>query len=240
MIRHLVRKIGIVSLMVLLGQSAGIVCGADAADAKLRSLLGEAQSLQARHQYVDALLKLEELEKTYPDSADLYNIRGSILLSPSIRDFAAAEKAFQKAESLQPGGLAPMFNLGEVYFVKHDWAEAKRRFEKVRDAFPAANLAVRHLVMFKLVLCELKLEQVAAAEAIIASQFTFMDDTPAYYLSKAAVAFQKKDEAAANEWVDKARAIFGENQTVSYVDSLMEARWVVNIGLPPAPGTASK
>jgi Flp pilus assembly protein TadD len=240
MIRHLVRKIGIVSLMVLLGQSAGIVCGADAADAKLRSLLGEAQSLQARHQYVDALLKLEELEKTYPDSADLYNIRGSILLSPSIRDFAAAEKAFQKAESLQPGGLAPMFNLGEVFFVKHDWAEAKRRFEKVRDAFPAANLAVRHLVMFKLVLCELKLEQVAAAEAIIASQFTFMDDTPAYYLSKAAVAFQKKDEAAANEWVDKARAIFGENQTVSYVDSLMEARWVVNIGLPPAPGTASK
>jgi Flp pilus assembly protein TadD len=196
--------------------------------------------LQARHQYVDALLKLEELEKTYPDSADLYNIRGSILLSPSIRDFAAAEKAFQKAESLQPGGLAPMFNLGEVFFVKHDWAEAKRRFEKVRDAFPAANLAVRHLVMFKLVLCELKLEQVAAAEAIIASQFTFMDDTPAYYLSKAAVAFQKKDEAAANEWVDKARAIFGENQTVSYVDSLMEARWVVNIGLPPAPGTASK
>jgi Flp pilus assembly protein TadD len=240
MIRHLVRKIGIVSLMVLLGQSAGIVCGADAADAKLRSLLGEAQSLQARHQYVDALLKLEELEKTYPDSADLFNIRGSILLAPSIRDFAAAEKAFQKAESLQPGGLAPMFNLGEVYFVKHDWAEAKRRFEKVRDAFPAANLAVRHLVMFKLVLCELKLEQVAAAEAIIASQFTFMDDTPAYYLSKAAVAFQKKDEAAANEWVDKARAIFGENQTVSYVDSLMEARWVVNIGLPPAPGTASK
>jgi len=67
-----------------------------------------------------------------------------------------------------------------------------------------------------------------------------MDDTPAYYLSKAAVAFQKKDEAAANEWLEKARAIFGENQTVSYVDSLMEARWVVNIGLPPAPGTASK
>jgi Flp pilus assembly protein TadD len=240
MIRHLARKFGLVSLMVLWGQLDGTVCGADAPDQKLRALLGEVQSLQARHQYVDALLKLEELEKTHPDSADLYNIRGSILLSPGIRNFDEAETAFQKAESLQPGGLAPLFNLAEVSFVKHDWAEAKRRFEKVRDAFPAANLAVRHLIMFKLVMCELKLEQVAAAEAIIASQFTFMDDTPAYYLSKAAVAFQKKDEAAANEWVDKARAIFGENQTVSYVDSLMEARWVVNIGLPPAPGTSSK
>jgi Flp pilus assembly protein TadD len=238
--RPLARHNWILCLTVLSGLLAGMVWGADAGDTKLRSLLGEVQSLQARHQYVDALLKLEELEKTHPDSADLHNIRGSILLSPGIRDFAAAETAFQKAESLQSGGLAPLFNLGEVSFVKHDWAEAKRRFEKVRDAFPAANLAVRHLIMFKLVMCELKLEQVAAAEAIIASQFTFMDDTPAYYLSKAAVAFQKKDEAAANEWVDKARAIFGENQTVSYVDSLMEARWVVNIGLPPAPGTASK
>jgi Flp pilus assembly protein TadD len=230
MIRHLASKIGIVSFMFLWGQLEGTACGADAPDQKLRALLGEVQSLQARHQYVDALLKLEELEKTHPDSADLYNIRGSILLSPGIRNFDAAETAFQKAESLQSGGLAPLFNLGEVSFVKHDWAEAKRRFEKVRDAFPAANLAM----------CELKLDQVAAAEAIIASQFTFMDDTPAYYLSKAAVAFQKKDEAAANEWVDKARAIFGENQTVSYVDSLMEARWLVNIGLPPAPGASSK
>lgn len=216
------------------------VNGADAEVDKVRGLLGEVQSLQARHQYMDALLKLEEIEKTYPDSADLYNIRGSILLAPSIRDHAAAEVAFQKAESLQPGGLAPMFNLAEVSFVKHDWAEAKKRFEKVKDAFPQANMQVRHLVMFKLVLCELKLENVAAAEAIIKAQFTFMDDTPAYYLSKASVAFQKKDEAEANEWVAKARAIFGENQTVSYMDSLMEARWVVNIGLPPAPGAVSK
>lgn len=226
--------------MILWGILTMKVIGGDGADERLRGLLGEVQGLQARHQYVDALLKLEELEKMYPNSADLYNIRGAILLAPSIRDFAAAEEAFQKAESLQPGGLAPMFNLAEVCFVKHDWAEAKRRFEKVRDAYPATNLPVRHLVMFKLVLCELKLDRVKEAEALLAANFTFMDDTPAYYLSKAAVAFQKKDEAAANEWVDKARAIFGEHQTVSYVDSLMEARWVVNIGLPPAPGDLSK
>jgi Flp pilus assembly protein TadD len=230
----------VVCVMAVCGYVPVRVDGADAADEKLRGLLGEAQSLQARHQYVDALLKLEELEKTYPNSADLFNIRGSILLAPSIRDHAAAEVAFQKAEALQPGGLAPMFNLAEVCFVKHDWEEAKRRFEKVKEAYPAANLQVRHLVAFKLVLCELKLEKVKEAEVLVAANFTFMDDTPAYYLSKAAVAFQKKDESAANEWVDKARAIFGEKQIASYVDSLMEARWLVNIGLPPAPGATGK
>lgn len=240
MMRAYFRFVAMVCAVASWGTCLPKLVAADSNEEKLRGLLGEAQSLQARHQYVDALLKLDELEKDYPNSADIFNIRGSILLSPSIRDFAAAEVAFQKAESLQPGGLAPMFNLAEVSFVKHDWAESKKRFEKVREVHPTVNMQVRHLVAFKLVLCELKLEKVAEAEAIIAANFTFMDDTPAYYLSKAAVAFQKKDETTANEWVDKARAIFGQNQTVSYMDSLMEARWVVNIGLPPAPGVSAK
>jgi tetratricopeptide (TPR) repeat protein len=199
----------------------------------LPGLLGEVQKLQSNQRYVDALLKLEEIEKKFPDSADIHNIRGSIQLAPSIRDFAAAEASFQRAGGLSPGALAPVFNLAEVRFVKHEWKEAQVRFEALLEAFPQLPLAVRHLVLFKLLVCRLKTEDIQGAEALLASSFTFMDDTPAYYMAKAAMAFQKKDEAAAQDWQEKARAIFGEKSVVSYLDCLMEARWVPHIGLPP-------
>ena len=59
-----------------------------------------------------------------------------------------------------------------------------------------------------------------------------MDDTPAYYFSHAAMAFQKKDEAAAKDWMTRAAGIFKKEENSAYIDTLMEVRWVPNIGLP--------
>lgn len=197
--------------------------------------LAEVQDLQGRQRYVDALLKLDELEKSFPDNGDLYNLRGSIQLAPGIRDFEKAEAAFSKAASLAKDPLAPAFNLAELAFVKHDWPEALKRFQKVLQDHPKMPLQVRHLSAFKILICQLQTGQVAEAETTLKNHFTFMDDTPAYYFAKAALEFQKENQLEAQTWLNKASTLFTEKHTLSYMDSLIEARWVPHVGLPPAP-----
>lgn len=194
--------------------------------------LMEAQELQQRQRFVDAMTKLDELEAIAPEMPDLYNMRGSIYLSPALRDFAKASEMFDKAESLQPDALAPRFNKAELLFVKHDWAGAAAAFQKLLADFPKIPMQVRHLVIFKRLVCEVKQDQVLVAEKSLKDSFTFMDDTPAYYFSHAAMAFQKKDEATAKDWMTRAAGIFKEQENSAYLDTLMEVRWVPNIGLP--------
>lgn len=195
-------------------------------------LLTEAQEFQQRQRFVDALDKLDELEAIAPDLPDLYNMRGSIYLSPTLRDFGKATEMFDKAEKLQPGALPPRFNKAELLFVKHDWVSAGSAFQKLLDDFPKIPMQIRHLILFKRLVCEVKQDQIAVAEKTLKDHFTFMDDTPAYYFSNAAISFQKKEESAAKDWLTRAGGIFKEDENSAYTDTMMEARWLPNIGLP--------
>ena len=224
--RHLLMSICFAIAGLALGQSP---------NPELAARLAEVQDLQGRQRYVDALLQLDELEKSFPDNVDIYNLRGSIQLAPGIRDFDKAEAAFNKAASLAKDSLAPAFNLAELSFVKHDWPEAQKRFEALLQQHPKMPLQVRHLSAFKILICQLQTEKVADAEKTLQEHFTFMDDTPAYYFSKAALEFHKKDQLAAQTWLNKASSLFSEKHTLSYMDSLIEARWVPHVGLPLAP-----
>lgn len=192
----------------------------------------EIQELQQRHRYVDALAKLDELEAESPDLVDIYNMRGSIYLTPALRDFAKATEMFDKAEKMQPGSLPPRFNKAELLFVKHDWAGARAAFQKLLEDFPKLPLQVRHLVLYKRLVCEVKQDQIDAANKTLKDHFTFMDDTPAYYMGHAAIAFQQKKESEAKDWIKRADGIFKTSENSPYMDTLMEARWVPNIGLP--------
>lgn len=194
----------------------------------------EIQELQQNHRYVDALAKLDELEAESPDLVDIYNMRGAIYLTPALRDFAKATEMFDKAEKMQPGSLPPRFNKAELLFIKHDWAAAALAFQKVLEDFPKLPLQVRHLVIYKRLVCEAKQDQIEAAQKTLKDNFTFMDDTPAYYMGHAAIAFQQKKEEEAKDWIKRAAGIFKTGENSAYMDTLMEARWVPNIGLPPA------
>jgi tetratricopeptide (TPR) repeat protein len=195
----------------------------------------ELQELQQKNRYVEAIAKLDELDVRYPDNAALCNARGSIYMSPALRDFAKAEEMFDKAMKLAPKELPPHFNKAELLFVKHEWSAASKAFEQLLQDFPKLPLQIRHLVIFKHLVSELKQDHISAAEKLQTVHFTFMDDTPAYYFSKAALAFQKKDEAGAKDWISRANGIFKGPETSAYIDTLMEVRWVPNIGLPATP-----
>lgn len=198
---------------------------------EVKKLLTEARDLRIQHQYTDALEKLEAAEKLAPQVPDIYALRGDIYLAPRRRDFDLALPQFEKAAELQPDSPLPKFNLAEFHFVKHDFETALKSFTQITTDYPKLPMVIRHLVHYKRALCELKLSHRKEAEVIIADNFTFMDDTPAYYFSKAALAFDLGDTAKANEWVQRGVAVFKGPACAPYFDSFKELRWVPDMDL---------
>lgn len=194
--------------------------------------LRAAQRLQQERHFSEALQTLDELESSHPNLPDIYNLRGSIYLTPALRDFEQAEKNFEKAAQLRPDSIEPRFNKGELHFVKHEWAQAEASFQKLLDDYPKLPMAIRHFTLYKRLVCEVKLGKFDAAEKTLKDHFNFMDDTPAYYFSNAAIAFGKDNEAKAKEWLVRAQNIYKSAELTAYLDTLMEARWVPNISLP--------
>ncbi len=207
---------------------------------EVQKLLVEARDLRVKHQYTDALAKLDEAEKLAPNVADIYALRGDIHLIPRRRNFELALPQFQKAAELEPESPLPKFNLAEFYFVKHDFATALESFTKLATDFPKLPMVVRHLVHYKRTLCELMLGHRPAAEQIVADNFTFMDDTPAYYFSKAAMAFNAGDKPKATEWVQRGVAVFKGPACEPYYDAFKELRWVPDMDLSSTPEQPKK
>ena len=211
-------------------------------DQKVVALLGEAQSLQGRKRYVDALAKLDEAEVAAPERPEVYNMRGAIYLAAPVRDLDKAREQFTKARTLKPDEMPPYFNLAEVEFVGGKWPECEKGFAEILTKFPKLPASVRHLILFKVLVAQVKQNKFEDAGKLLADSFTFMDDTPAYYFSKAVIAFQKKDEKSANDWLAKGQIIFKGNASSAYVDSMMESHYVdsLSVGKAEEPAEPAK
>lgn len=199
-------------------------------------LLNDAQSLQSRKRYLDAFTKLDEAEKIDPKRPEIYNIRGAIYLAAPVRDIERAREQFTKARDLQPEAMPPHFNLAETEFVNRKWADAEKGFAGLLTKFPKLPQGVRHLVIFKTLLCQVKQEKFADAEKLLADSFTFMDDTPAFYFAKSVICLQKKDEKTGNDWLTKAQVIFKSGDTSAYLDSLMESGYIDSLSVASPSG----
>ena len=196
---------------------------------EVKKLLLEARDMRVQQRYSDALEKLDAAEKINPNVADIYALRGDIYLAPRRRDFDLALPQFEKAAQLQPASPLPKFNLAEFHFVKHEFSTALQAFTKLTTDYPKLPMNIRHLIHYKRMLCELKMGHRAEADQIIADNFTFMDDTPAYYFSKAAIAFETGDSNKANEWVKRGVAVFKAPSCEPYYDAFKELRWVPDL-----------
>ena len=227
-------------LFLTLGMSSALAQAAQQAASQppvsdeVKKLLLEARNMRVKQRYSDALEKLDAAEKINPNVADIYALRGDIYLAPRRRDFDLALPQFEKAAQLLPDSPLPKFNLAEYHFVKHEFQTALDAFTKLITDYPKLPMVVRHLVHYKRALCELKLGHRAAADQIIADHFTFMDDTPAYYFSKAAIAFETGDPNKGNEWVKRGVAVFKGPNCEPYYDAFKELRWVpdLDFGIP--------
>ncbi len=198
-------------------------------DPKVTKLLDDVRLLHAKQQYFAALSKLSEAEVIVPDSPVLINVRGSIYTS--MRDFAHARECFERAEKIVPDAIEPKFNKTELFFAEMKYPEAETAFKKLIADTPKLREDLRHLALFKILVCQLKQGKIDDAENTMKS-FTFMDDTPAFYYAKAALAFQKDDKAEGQNWMSKATNIFRADKNAFYIDTLMEARWVESLQVP--------
>lgn len=199
------------------------------ADEKLRAIVSDVQELHAKKQFFEALEKLKSAEALAPENPLIPNIRGSIYTG--MRDFEKAKEAFEKAHTMLPDAFEPEFNLAELLYVQQRYAEAETAFAKIVEKHVKLREEVRHLAIFKEIVCELKLKKTAEAEKN-AKAFSFIDDTPAYYFTKAAFFFAAENEQGGREWLGKATSIFKPAQNAVYIDSLMEAKWIPSLTVP--------
>ena len=198
---------------------------------KFDALLLEIQTLQMRKRYLDALTKLEEADKLEPGKAQIHNIRGSIYLSSQMRDLTKARAEFKKAQEIEPEAMPSRFNLAEADYIQGKFAAGARGFADLLVKFPKIPTSLRHMVIFKQIVCQVKQGRLSEATKLMNDSFTFMDDTPAYYFCKAVIALQAKDEKTGNEWLAKAQRIFKKHETSAYLDTLIEGHYIVSIGL---------
>jgi len=199
---------------------------------KLRSVVEEVQKLHAKQRYFEALQKLNDADAIAPNDPIVSNIRGSVYTA--MRDFVKAREAFEKAQTLTPNAFEPKFNIAELSYVEQKYPEAEAAFSKLLQENPKLREEVRHLSQFKVLVSQLKQGKVAEAEKT-SLVFTFMDDTPAYYFSKAAFEFQKDNKDGAREWLVKTDKIYKPQQNAVYLDTLMEARWIPSLTVPSDP-----
>lgn len=202
-----------------------------------QAILVKVQTLMSQQHYFDALQELDKADALVPDNPVLTNVRGSIYTAT--RDFDKARECFEKSEKLMPGAFEPRFNLAELLYVQEKYAESENAFSNLLKEFTRLREEVRHLTQFKVIVCRLKQNKVVEAEELT-KNFTFMDDTPAYYFTKAAFSFQKGDKDEAKAWVNKALRIFKRAQNSPYIDTLMEAHWINSIGVPEEAAEGGK
>jgi tetratricopeptide (TPR) repeat protein len=225
-------------LSATFAQAPAAAGSATSADERVQKLLAEAQDLQGRKRFLDALLKLDEAEKARPDNAAIYNMRGAIYLAGQIRDADKAREQFRIAAKMQPDEMPPLFNLTEADFVTGKWEDAAKGLADLEAKFPKLPVGVRHMVQFKRIVCLCKLGKLDEAKAITKSEFTFMDDTPAHYFANSVIAFAGKKDTEANEWMVRAQVIFKAPDNAPYLDSLMECGYVHSLSVPVAAGEA--
>ena len=162
-----------------------------------------------------------------PEFYPSYNLQGAAYTK--LRDFAKARAAFQKASALEPRAFDVKFNLAEMDFVEKKFGDARSAFQKLIDENPKLPKATYDLLLYKTAVCSLKLGETDAAQKV-ADSFDYLDDSPAYYYCRAAIAFAKEKPGEAQSWIRSAGGIFKPVQNQNYIDSLIEAGWVQALG----------
>lgn len=187
-------------------------------------LYGEAQKLFTAMRVFETLEKLNEAEKIFSNSVELFNLRGSCYVE--MRIFDKAEVAFKRALEISPNNLSVMFNVAECMFVSRQWQASHDKLQELLKLMPANALEMSRLIEFKILLCNKKLGLDKEAQ-ILADKYDYQDDSPYYYYAKAALAFDKKELVDAEQWMARAARIFRDPKILTpWQDTMMEYGYI--------------
>jgi len=174
--------------------------------------------------FPQALKELDAIDVRQPDLAASQNLRGVILMRQGIYD--KAEVALLEAERIDPKFWNARFNLAEIPFLKKDWAEARKRFEKLLSS-SQSDLAseASQLIQYKILLTYLLEGKENMVDSILA-KLELSPDTPAVDYVKAAVALQHKNGKEAKDWMAAAEKNFSAQLNKLFAESLYEVGWL--------------
>ena len=182
------------------------------------------QNLFNQKRIFDALEKIDELDKIFPNHPAALNIKGACYVE--IRAFKKANAIFTEILRISPNNTNVLFNLAEVDFVTKNWQSAEARFEKIIPLLPSKNKAMIRLCEFKLLLCKLKLDKKDEAEAL-KNKYDAWDDSPFYYFSRASIAYDADDKIAAEKLLRNARYVWRNDAALAaWQDTLIEFGYI--------------
>jgi len=182
------------------------------------------QNLFNQKRIFDALEKINALDKIFPNHPAALNIKGACYME--IRAFKKANAIFSEILRMSPKNTNVLFNLAEVDFVTKNWTSAEERFSQIIPLLPEKNKAMIRLCEFKLLLCKLKLDKKDEAKALMEKHDAW-DDSPFYYFSRAAIAYDQDDKTSAEKLLRNARYVWRNDAALAaWQDTLIEFGYI--------------
>lgn len=171
-----------------------------------------------------ALKELDAIDARQPDLAESQNLRGVILMRQAVYD--KAEAALHEALRIDPKFWNARFNLAEIPFLQKNWAEARDRFQALLTG-NASELQgeASQLIQYKILLTYLLEGRENMVDSILA-KFELSPDTPAVHYANAAIAYNRKNEKEAKDWLTAANKNFSPQLNKLFAESLYEVGWM--------------
>jgi len=191
-----------------------------------QELFNRCDQLFKQRRIFECLETLYKLDQIYDGNPASQNLAGACYVE--FRNFDKARLAFEKTLSSQPTNFNVRFNLAEIEFVSHNWAEALELFEVLdQDSSGKSRHAnMNPLIKFKMILCMLKTDKVDEAQKII-DNTTFLDDSPLHYFGTAAMCFHQEKGGEAESWLARCRQIFRNQGLIApWQDTLVEFGYI--------------
>ncbi len=181
------------------------------------------QAFEANN-FSESLKQLDEIDARQPEVAESHNLRGVILMRQGSYD--KAETALQEAVRIDPKFWNARFNMAEIPFLKKNWTEARDRFQNLLSS-NVADLAgdAAQLIQYKILLTYVLEGNDGMVDSIVA-KFKLSPETPAVHYSNAAIAFQRKNENEAQDWIATAQKDFSPQLNRLFAESLYEVGWM--------------
>lgn len=195
-------------LLALLSPAAAEQTAPDPADPllmqrRLAMVLRQSTQHYEAGEYQAALDRLAALQGPAGQDLSVLNLRGAILTK--LGQYDEATGLFRSILATDTDYFPAAFNLGEVEFLRGNYAGALEVFQGMRRRDPR-----NELVRFKVFLCQLLLGQEEDAQKM-AKGLIPAGSTPAWYYAQAMIARKAGDEKTAGKHLAVARAIYTES-----------------------------
>jgi tetratricopeptide (TPR) repeat protein len=136
----------------------------------------------------------------FPDDPLALNLLGAIQIRKKY--YSAAHISFKKSLSIDPHFFPAKYNFAELLLLEKKYPDAKRHFELIE-----AEGARQELLQFKIVLCNLQMDDYENANRVYKSMRN-PGESPARYYAKAALENKRGNTSNAREQIEAARKFF--------------------------------